>query len=273
MLEMNPENTYTRKPHPDTSFDFDTLHKIPKNLMSEMHPAYISGYEKAKRIRSGKRISMQEFNNADKNKDITDVKAKLKSIEAGYSTPRDGGIEAMVQAEILEAFIFDMIANHKWFGNTCSAVLSSIYDDLFLGNDLILAVKMDTATNYSGVGIDITLGEISLVEKFKKTIEFLKQNKLGKSKYFISPDGRFKGELNGLPHFVIGVDRENLFPLIKSWVDGDYKTLKESPVRKNLLKMMILQCDEFSKYGDETIVRPVYQNEKIILQRLLESLN
>lgn len=245
--------------------EFDVLHKVNPYALQEMSPIYQAAHKRALEIVEGNRIHLDDFPHyKDLEKDKQAVIIKIKEINSG--TQKEGVAEAIIQAEILEAMVFDLVKNFKIFGDKVSAILPSNYDDLFLGNDLILSEQIGSAKAYSGVGIDITLGEQALMNKFQATKRRLEKGHLGKVKYFKSENGK---ELNDIPHFVIGVDREHLFKITSLWVQGKIKEIKDLKVAENFIKMMITQCDEFIKIPKEN-VKEVYSEEKVRLLAMLE---
>lgn len=250
--------------------DFDVLHTINKGHIESMSPVYQKAHAKALSIVGGSRIHLDDFNYADTEKDKALVMEKYKQINS-KTLYKEGEVEALVQAEILEAMLYDLIKNHNWFGPNASAILPSAYDDLFLGNDLILEHRSGDYTSYSGVGIDITIGETSFVKKIQDTKDRIRRGQLGKVKYFKSRDANYVGELNNIPHFVIGIDREHMFSLTRSWVEGREEAIRKSDARKTMILMMIAECDEFSKNAPQNVVS-AYSREKKILEKLLAEL-
>lgn len=275
---MNPETFHSATIKKDIEpaqlslgSDFDILHIVNPAILESMSPIYKLAYEKSRKIVQGNRIHIDGFTNyKDLDIDRQAVVEKVKRINSQESL--EGGAEAVVQAEILEALIYDMVKNHQWFGPLSSAILPSNYDDLFLGNDIILEQKLEGGFfSYSGVGIDITIGEPSLLKKLEITKRKLRKGELGKVKYFMSPNSNHKGELDNIPHFVIGVDRDNLFRLVQAWSRDDYESLKKDKTRQTLLKMMILECDEFAQIGG--LVKEIYMREKFLLEKMLRSIS
>lgn len=250
--------------------EFDVLHKINKGHLEAMSPVYQTAHKKAVELVAGNRIHLDDFNYADTESDKKSVAEKYHNINS-QTLFREGEAEALVQAEILEAMIYDLVRNQKWFGANANAILPSAYDDLFLGNDVILEHKHEGVSSYSGVGIDITIGETSFVSKVADTKARIKRGQLGRVKYFKSEDANYVGSLNNIAHFVIGVDREQMFSLTKAWVEDDKAVLKNSPIKKNLIMMMLVECDEFSVGAPEN-VRDAYAREKKVLEKLLKSL-
>jgi hypothetical protein len=271
MLNPDAEKKLKQNEQLSLGSDFDVLHTINKGYIENMHPVYQAAHTKAVSIVEGNRIHLDDFNYADTEKDKQAVIDKYKEINS-KTLFKDGEVEALVQAEILEAMIFDLIKNHNWFGNNASAILPSAYDDLFLGNDMILEHRSGDFTSYSGVGIDITIGENSFVKKIEDTKRRISKGQLGKVKYFKSRDANYSGELNNIPHFVIGVDRDNMFALTRAWVEGRTDAMKRSEARKNIILMMIAECDEFSRNASQQI-KDVYSREKRILEKVLKDIN
>jgi hypothetical protein len=268
---QNPDQSANSKPKQlSLGAEFDVLHKINKGHLESMSPVYQAAHKKAVELVDGKRIHLDDFNYADTEADKKSVAQKHQEINS-RTLFRDGEAEAVVQAEILEAMIYDLVRNQKWFGANASAILPSAYDDLFLGNDMILEHKHEGLSSYSGVGIDITIGETSFMNKVADTKARIRKGQLGRVKYFKSEDANYVGALNNIAHFVIGVDRDQMFSLTKAWVEDDKATLKNSPIKKNLIMMMLAECDEFSVGAPEN-VRDAYVREKKVLEKLLKSL-
>ncbi len=269
-MEKPHDEQYNKSKQLSLGAEFDVLHKINKGHLESMSPIYQEAHKKAVELVSGKRIHLDGFNYADTEMDKKSVAQKYHDINS-KTFFRDGEAEAVVQAEILEAMIYDLVRNQKWFGPNASAILPSAYDDLFLGNDIILEHKHEGVSSYSGVGIDITIGETSFMSKVADTKARIKKGQLGRVKYFKSEDANYVGSLNNIAHFVIGVDREQMFSLTKAWTADDQVTLKNSPIKKNLIMIMLAECDEFSDGAPEN-VRDAYAREKKVLEKLLKSL-
>ncbi len=251
--------------------DFDTLHHVDKKVLNLMHPVYQKAFEKCKSITRGKRIDMNSFSrDRDLGNDRLAVIDKITKINIGHQ--QEGMAEAIIQAEILEAMMYDLIKNSRWFGDRVGAILPSIYDDLFNGTDLILEQRHDDYDyTYTGVGIDVTLGGVSFGKKIEALKSRITKGYLGRLKYFESPGGKYKGELNGIAQFVMGVDRDTLFRLTKLWVADNNEALKTDETRKILLRMMIMECDEFALIGND-VIKEVYRKEKIFLENLLRDI-
>lgn len=267
----NPDYSPSNKPKQlSLGAEFDVLHKINPGHLESLPPVYKAAHKKAVELVAGKRIHLDDFNYTDTEADKKSVAQKYDEINS-KTFFRDGEAEAVVQAEILEAMIFDLVRNQKWFGANANAILPSAYDDLFLGNDVILEHKHEGVSSYSGVGIDITIGETSFMSKVADTKERIKRGQLGRVKYFKSEDANYVGSLNNIPHFVIGVDRDHMFSLTEAWIKDDKEALRNSPIKKNLIMMMLAECDEFSIGAPEN-VREAYTREKKVLEKLLKSL-
>ncbi len=231
----------------------EEIYSIHKVDLKGMHPTYETAYEKSMEIVKGKRIQLDIFsNNKDCEKDKQSVIKKIKEINSVVHSD-NGKMEAMVQAEILETMLYVFSKDFSWFGENTSSILPSVYDDLFLGNDLILEHKIDDLVSHTGLGIDITLGEESSINKLEYTRNRIKKGELGKVKYFQSPDGRYKGELNSIPHFVVGIDRSNLFKITDLWVKDKKEEIKNHPAQISLLNQMIMQCDYFTSLLNKEI--------------------
>lgn len=274
----------------------EEIYSIHKVNPEGMHPTYKTAYEKAVEIVKGKRIQLNEFSShVDLAKDKQAVIKKIDEINSDVDL--DGSrMEVRAQAEILETMLYVFSIDFSWFGENTSSILPSAYDDLFLGNDLILEHKVDNLVSHTGLGIDITLSEEKSLSKLEDTRKRIKNGELDRVKYFKSPDGRYKGELNNIPHFVVGMDRANLFKLADLWIKNKNKDIKNHPVQILLLDQMITQCDYFvsllikeisriskmkttdefqQKKRDELIEKfgvalNVYSEEKIRLNKSLE---
>lgn len=222
--------------------EFSSVHRI--NLEG-IHPLYKTAYEKSQEVVLGNRIRINNFpDHRDCERDKRDVIRKIEEINS-KSHEQDGRMEALVQSEILETMLYVFSKDFCWFGESTSGILPSLYDDLFLGNDLILEHKVGGLVSHTGLGIDITLGEESTLDKLENARNRVKRGELGKVKYFQSPDGKYTGQLNNIPHFIVGVDRDNLFKLIDLWLKDKTIEIKNHPAQVSLLTQMITQCDYF----------------------------
>jgi hypothetical protein len=92
-------------------------------------------------------------------------------------------------------------------------------NDLFNGVDLILEQNVgEGAFAFSSLAVDATFSAKGAVEKISRTMERLHDGKLGRIKYFQSDAANFKGRIDGVPQFVIGVGRPALFDMVRQYV-------------------------------------------------------
>lgn len=247
----------------------DAVHIVPESILAQMSPVYRRAYRKTRAVVDGKRIDMDEFDYSDVEADKIATRQRISGMNS--LSKAEGEVESSVQAEILEAFLYTMINDCTWFGASSKAILPSLYDDIYSGCDLILSHTITHGIAYSGVSIDVTIGEEAFTKKIEDVMRRLRRGELAKVKYFKDTDGDYKGELNNLPRFVVGVPREMLFRLTDAWINNKNDSLKKDPIRKSILQIMIQQCDEFARVGNTNVAR-VYVKQRGILVDILKSL-
>ena len=268
--QYKPDDFYrARKNNHDNKIALGFIFRANPYALKEMHPVYRQAYEKAVDLVQFSRINMLDFNYADLAQDVDLVKKRIEglaSLSKNQAEENHG-----VESAVLEAMLYDLIKNKQWFGRDTLAVLPSVYDDLERGTDLILEHLSGDHKSYSGIGIDITTGDVAIQKKFEETLNRLKRKGLDSVKYFKSPDGNYKGELNNIPHLILGFDRETLFKVTQDWVNPN-PNFKSMPYRKGLLDLLIFQCDAFSNATTNPEVISAYQREKRILENILKTL-
>lgn len=223
-----------------------------------MSPEYIKAYLRLPEI-SKNRVDMTTFTNrVDLATDITRVNQKLSAINDPDKKYDEGEKEALIMSDVLEGLLFDKIANGKLFGENVKAAMPSIYDDLFLGNDLILEQSNDGFYSYSGLGIDITFGNNNSLKKMEIIRRKILKGQAGSIKYFLSPDGNIKGSQDNIAIFVIGLDRSNMFKATQAW-NGDSKSF-DAKIKSEILWQMLAQC----KYFQKTILNHLAKNRNTL---------
>jgi hypothetical protein len=217
--------------------------QLHQNLdVSDLHPTYQKAYKKSKNVDSN-RIDMAEFtDHVDLVKDLRAVRSKLVEMSVRDSTQTKESLETMALGEILEAELFDSIHNGL-LGSEVKPFLPSMFDDLFLGNDLVLEHSRDGFKSYSSIGVDVTVSEGGFLSKLEKVREKILRGQLNKVKYFASPDGNFRGTLDNVPNFIVGLDRANLFQFTDAWVKGS--DVHDEHIRAILLGQIKTQCEYF----------------------------
>lgn len=148
-------------------------------------------------------------------KDIAELKAIRKKFK--YKTQ---------ESEILEAVLAQQIDQADWFGEECSVVQASEYDDTVHHTDLIVEFHTEEEIR---LAVDVTTSEDhdNLKRKTGYILQDITKGTLTTLKYFYSEDTETKGEITQLPRVIIGVDREGVKELC-GWVEKTIKKEKGS---------------------------------------------
>lgn len=218
--------------------------------IADLHPFFQFAYAEAQEGFS-QRINMSEFTNRkDLAHDVSRVNEKLAMIRATCVHGTESEKMAIVQSDVFEYMLHRHIGEAAWFGESVKSILPSIYDDLYNGTDLILEQHIGRgAYAFSALGIDVTFSADGASKKIDKTIgDYLSKGKLGKVKYFKSERAGFKGGIDGVPHFVIGMGRPALFEMLGQYVQkGPAKDINQEAQRM-ILEQIVSQAHYFEEF-------------------------
>lgn len=245
-------------PRPEGHHDF--ADSAPQPLQSEvlvheiieipdLHPFYQMAHLEAQKG-FNKRIRMSEFTNRkDLASDVAQVNEKLALIRKTCLEGTEGERMAIVQSDVFEYMLHQHIQDAGWFGAETESILPSIFDDMFNGTDLIIEQHVGRgAYAFSALGIDATFSAEGAVNKIEKTKNFLSEGRLGRVKYFKSERANFKGSIDSVPHFVIGLGRPALFEMLGQYVQKGAVKEGNQEARRMVLEQIIAQARYFSDF-------------------------
>jgi hypothetical protein len=214
-----------------------------------LHPFYQFAYEEAQHGFKG-RIDMSSFTNRkDLSKDVARVHEKLNLIREKCMHGAEEEKMAFVQSDVFEHMLHKHITDAKWFGDKTKSILPAIYDDLFHGVDLILEQRFDRgAYAFSSLSMDATFSAQGAVKKIEKIMSYLHEGRLGKVKYFKSDAANFKGSMNNVPNFVVGVGRPALFDMVGQYVQKGATPEINQEARRMVLEQIIIQANYYSEF-------------------------
>lgn len=214
-----------------------------------LHPFFHIAYQEAQNG-FGSRIDMSSFTNRkDLAKDVARVQEKLSIIRDKCLHGSENEKMAYVQSDIFEHMLHKHIVEAKWFGEDVKSILPSVYDDLFNGVDLILEQNVgEGAFAFSSLAVDATFSAKGAVEKIDRTMKNLHDGSLGRIKYFKSEAANFKGRIDNVPHFVIGVGRPALFEMVGQYVQKGAIPEINQEARRMILEQIERQSVHYANF-------------------------
>lgn len=251
---------------PDLFSDFER----DKNYI---HPAVEHAYHTANEILTKNAIDPRiftEYGTENIERDLAHIEKKEKGFIPEASK---------VYADVLEAILYDQIANGGWCGEKASAIKTSQFDDSFNGSDIILEIEeIGRTLSHLSLSIDITFGVTTEEKKFAMIKKKIDAETLGEIKYFHSDRGGFQGKLSRVPQVVIGVEKELLIKLAGLWADKHGKKKENSdvlavhPVQRLILAEILLQLQTFRIYAENTSKKtlvPIYEKSINVIEEIL----
>lgn len=229
-------------------------------------------YEKALKILS-EPIDPSEFNYRDLQRDIDFVKKVERQFDEQSKKETLEQQNRRKIGKIVEAIIFEQAELSNWFGESATTIQTSRYDDIVNKVDAIVEFNEGEPSNTShlALAMDVTTAN-HFEEKFQHIKKSLERGELAKVKYFVSETLGFRGEKSGIPHVVIGADRETIFDVIEAWTRGDKKKLANHPVQIKILEEVRLQLEAFKKYAEkigQTQVVRVYEKTLVTINNIM----
>ena len=104
---------------------------------------------------------------------------------------------------------------------------------------------------YVGMGIDVTFGCTNIEKKLDRVFKEIEEGKLGTVRYFTDPDyAQFKGELSGMPHVIVGVERRHVVEIAGQWLRGEKKKLGDNPIQLIILEQIMAELKAFRDYAE-----------------------
>lgn len=179
-----------------------------------------------------------------------------------------------MNADIIEAILYEHIEQSNWFGENARTIKTSRFDDFRNGVDFI--VELEEAVEgllHLGLAVDVTFGEVSLQEKIQKIKQEIENGKLTEIKYFESERSPYKEIYKKLPQVVIGVDRRHMFDLMRLWVDdARKKEFATHPAQMVILHEIVSQLIRFAQHAEQCgqeEVADIYTKQRRVFQYIL----
>lgn len=156
-------------------------------------------------------------------------------------------------SSIYEGVIADQIEANAWFGEDCEVVLTSEYDDIKNGVDMVSVFNKNESKQYLGLGIDVTFASDKKIldKKLDSIKQCIKNGTLPILKYFQDPDTGEHKKLS-LPKVIIGSRLSSAEKLIQLWGGNDEnknKKLKENPIQSKIILESLYQLKYFYDYA------------------------
>jgi bisphosphoglycerate-dependent phosphoglycerate mutase len=169
-------------------------------------------------------------------------------------------------ADCLEGVILNV---KTWFGPTSKVYPTTRFDDYVNGVDLVAERMNGDIANHHGFALDITYaGYNTILKKLNRIADKLKKGKMGKVDFFKTNDGKFKGQLNGIPLVVIGADGNTMRGLVNMFAEGSDEEIEDHPVQFQIVDQVLMQCDFFINFA-ETIEKKEVKDRVIEAYRIL----
>ncbi len=160
--------------------------------------------------------------------------------------------------DVAEAVFILGIDKGGWFGAGTEILPSTDYDDLQNGVDLLAERRgEDGAFSHFALGIDITASVDSVETKINKTLDNLRKGFMGKVDYFSSPRMGIKGQLQDVPHGVVGLGKEQILELAKCFPGQEQVALTHKIEQFIVLEELRVQLSamvEYIRTGTSTLV-------------------
>ncbi len=202
--------------------------------------------------------------------DMRAVKAKRDAYQMS-DTPEMK--EAAMASEVFEAIVIQHAELSNWLGNNVSVLKTSRYDDLFRGTDMVAEWRQPEGkpSQVLALAVDITFGARAVEKKLDGMRRRIDKGELTSIKYFKTADGSFRGERNGVPHVVIGVDKDSVRELARLWMRNDKTALAAHPIQRMLVDEMCEQLKVIQAYAKsigQQKVADAYANSLAIIEPL-----
>ena len=152
-------------------------------------------------------------------------------------------------ADIFETIIFTEGEQSEWFGKNAFLIRTSKYDDYVNKADAVLEYDMEMGVSRLALAIDITFNH-DVQNKVTEILKKIRNGRLTRIKYFESEVADQRGEINNIPHFILGADVDTVRELTNLWAANDKQALAKHGVQHQFFDEAILQCKYFENYAE-----------------------
>lgn len=154
-------------------------------------------------------------------------------------------------ADVVEAIMLEQAESNDWLGPDTEVIKTSEYDDLVNAIDGIVHFsEPGNQSSQLAFGIDITYGHF-LDDKIRKIKTKIEAGNLAKIKYFKSERPDFRGEISGVPIFVIAIDKTTVKRLATLWDNREMKRLGTDQIQFQIIDEIINQAVRFQIYAEQ----------------------
>lgn len=156
---------------------------------------------------------------------------------------------ALKPATILEAIIYEQGEQSDWFGPDATTVKTSRFDDIINGIDSAVEFFDNiNAPSHLAFGIDATYSNY-IDKKIEKIQHKITTNRLATIKYFQSEQTGFRGELRGVPLFIVAVTPDTISSVGELWAANEHQELAHHPIQLQILQELVDQATKFELYA------------------------
>ncbi len=189
----------------EKKFEFRTFDREQMRTLEKTHALLFKERES---------IEMDEF------KDLYDVETDKKYVEELQAKMREEDTpeqkEAARIAEILELIYTDLVEKGRWMGDKAVIRITSIYDDIKNGIDMVTEFSDEGKFSHLGLAIDVTFsGDIR--RKLLRIRREILSGRLAEVKYYLSEDTGIRSELGNIPHVIAGANLQTIKELSNLW--------------------------------------------------------
>lgn len=127
--------------------------------------------------------------------------------------------DAQKIGSIFEGAFLDLSNRGQWFGMNSEVVRASRFDDIMNGIDMVVTLIPENGSpDHLELGSDLTFSSGSLQKKLDRIKDEIHVGRLATIKYFHSPALGFTGQMANVPRCVVGLGKEHMPELVRSWV-------------------------------------------------------
>lgn len=209
--------------------------------------------ERAQRIIERSRTKIEEFEDLYGSATIESDRAYVEKRTAQFHVNdfRDPDLRvAKEKAEIFEAIIFQEADGAQWFGEDSAIIMPSLYDDIHNHIDSLIEIERQNGLSIAALSLDVTFRK-DVGSKLDDIVDKIKKGKLAIAKYYQSELGSIRGEVGGIPHFVVGVNAPTLNELTNLFADGKSASFATHPVQFQIIDSIRIQAATFARLAEE----------------------
>ncbi len=221
-------------------------------------------------VRDGK-LRMEDFDDVYGELVIKGDKESLRLSKSRY-----GDKEKHQIASVVEWMMFDQIEKSNWLGEETYTYLTSDFDDVRGGADLVIEFPVGE-NEWRRMAVDVTVSEESAKKKVLSTKEDALEERLSKVKYFESYAEEYKREIRDLPKIVLGMDVEAFksitTELVRKLRDNKQEEILEiGDLKRQMLEMIVSQSEYFKDVSHNAKVKRVYGEVKDYFKKVLDGI-